>query len=119
VVVKRRGTPRPGTGRPRGRINRLSAEAIAEAMATGELPHQFLLRVARGAKIGDYQPTFAERLDAAKAAAPYYAPKLSAIDARIEGEGASALNVVVVPAKAPDADSWLRWVNGGAGKAVP
>lgn len=35
---------------------------------------------ARGEKIGDYEPTFADRVDAAKAAAPYFAPKLAATE---------------------------------------
>jgi len=38
-------------------------------MTTGELPHEFLLRVARGEEIDGHIPTFAERIDAAKAAA--------------------------------------------------
>jgi hypothetical protein len=40
------------------------------------LPHEFLCAVAQGRVIDDHTPTFEERLDAAKAAAPYYAPKL-------------------------------------------
>ena len=71
------------------------------AVATGELPHEFLLRVSRGGPITDvvaregiYEavertPTFAERVDAAKAAAPFYAPKLASVAAQVETEVSS------------------------------
>ncbi len=51
------------------------------AYATGELPHMFLLRVARGeaVKPGGGKPTFEEQLDAAKSCAGYFAPKLSSV----------------------------------------
>lgn len=42
------------------------------------LPHEFLAAVARGEMIDGHLPSFDERLDAAKAAAPFYAPKLAA-----------------------------------------
>jgi hypothetical protein len=42
------------------------------------LPHEFLLAVARGRSIMGRKPTPAERRDAAKEAAPYYAPRLRA-----------------------------------------
>ncbi len=47
------------------------------------LPHEFLLSVTRGETIDGYMPSFAERLEAAKAAAPFYAPKLSAVEATL------------------------------------
>lgn len=72
-------------------------------MSEGELPHEFLLRVAKGDPIehkfwkikhfkqgpraGEFKskelvtetlyPTFQERMEAAKIAAPYFAPKLA------------------------------------------
>lgn len=56
----------------------------------GELPHELLLRVSRGERIQHgvdendnprfIQPTFDERLECAKVAAPYFAPKLTAIE---------------------------------------
>jgi hypothetical protein len=71
---------------------------IRQAMQEGELPHQFLLRIARGEGIShsrweiDYDndgceidrklvthvvyPDFPTRLEAAKSAAPYFAPRL-------------------------------------------
>jgi hypothetical protein len=51
------------------------------AYQTGELPHMFLLRVARGeaVKPGNVKPTFEEQVDAAKACAGYFAPKLQSV----------------------------------------
>ena len=83
------------------------AKAIASAKETGLLPHEILLNIARGLPVKihnlvityhgkssgpqlqgkeksrewieeDYYPTFPEILDAVKAAAPYFAPKLAA-----------------------------------------
>ena len=70
-------------GRPRGALNKTSREQRDRAAESGLLPHEFLLAVTRGETIGDYVPTFQERLEAAKAAAPFFAPKLSAIDANL------------------------------------
>ena len=39
------------------------------------LPHELLLRIARGAAVGGHTPTFAERVAAARLALPYYAPR--------------------------------------------
>lgn len=72
-----RGGARPGAGRPKGSRNALSMAARAEAQATGLLPHEFLLAVTRGEAVDGYKPTFEDRLEAAKAAAPFYAPKLA------------------------------------------
>lgn len=66
-------------GRKPGSRNKRTAEVIAAAAAQGQLPHEFLLSVSRGEKIGGVTPTFEQRVDAAKAAAPYYAPRLLAM----------------------------------------
>ncbi len=81
------------TGRPKGARNKTNIlmESVLRAKADGQLPHEFLLEVARGQPIRHgkdnedgthnyYTPDFAMRLDAAKAAAPYYAPKLSTVE---------------------------------------
>jgi len=78
-----RGGSRPGAGRKTGTVNRLSQKAREEAAKTGDLPHEFLLQVMRGNRIAGHKPTFAERMDAAKAAAPYYAPRLAAVAANV------------------------------------
>jgi hypothetical protein len=42
------------------------------------LPHELLLAIARGERVGAHDPTFAERLSAAKASARYFAPERKA-----------------------------------------
>ena len=79
-----RGGKRPGAGRPKGAVAKMSAAAIAQAKSTGELPHEFLLRVVRGECIDDLVPTLEQRISAAVSAAPYFAPKLTAIEQRVE-----------------------------------
>jgi hypothetical protein len=76
-----RGGKRDGAGRPVSSTNRMSREAREKAAESGQLPHEFLLSVSRGEMIGGHIPTFKERMDAANAAAPYYAPKLSSVEA--------------------------------------
>lgn len=80
-----------GPGRPKGAVNRFSAKAVEVAQKTGELPHEFLLRVMRGEVIDGHSPTFDERMAAAQAAAPYYAPKLAAVEQR---GGTSIMSVI-------------------------
>lgn len=94
------GGARPGAGRPKGRITSVSAKAREAAAQTGLLPHEWLLKVSRGEPIEqkrwqvvfdsqgrevarelvveEYYADFSTRVDAAKAAAPFYAPKLAA-----------------------------------------
>lgn len=81
-------------GRPPGSAQKLAIESRLRAQMTGELPHEFLLRVARGELIKGqaWDPVrqcavdvyesadLATRIDAAKAAAPYYAPKLQSVE---------------------------------------
>lgn len=83
-----RGGKRDGAGRKPGGVNKMSKKAREEAAKTGELPHEYLLRISRGEEIDGYKPTFTERMDAAKAAAPYFAPRLSTTDvnARVRRE---------------------------------
>lgn len=56
----------------------LTRAVIEEYARTGEFPHEILLRICQGRRIGKYRPTRKDRLRAAKAAAPYYAPRLRA-----------------------------------------
>ena len=99
-----KGGARAGAGRKKGTPNSkamvLEYKTIrAQAIESGELPHEFLLRVSRGEKIkaaihlltGGYQevelpPTLEQRIDAAKAAAPFFAPRLAQIEQKIEIE---------------------------------
>lgn len=86
--------PKAGRGRPVGSTNRLIKEARERARETGELPHEFLLRISQGQvitrKVMDpitkavkevvEEYDFDARRDAAKAAAPYFAPKISTVE---------------------------------------
>lgn len=93
------GGARPGGGRPKGSVQKITAKAREAAAETGLLPHEWLLKVSRGEpieqkrwrvvldKLGneksrelvteEYYADFSTRVDAAKAAAPFYAPKLA------------------------------------------
>ena len=87
-------------GRPVGAISTMTRAARESAKATGLLPHEWLLKVMRGEAIPhtiatevkdddgkvigyteetrNVYPSMDMRQDAAKAAAPFYAPKLAA-----------------------------------------
>lgn len=93
------GGARPGAGRPKGRTNSVTAEARKAAAESGLLPHEWLLKVSRGEPIEqkrwkivydkqgnekgreliteEVYADFPTRIDAAKAASPYYAPRLA------------------------------------------
>ena len=93
------GGPRKGAGRPVGAVNSVTKEAIAAAKAEGILPHEWLLNIVRGEPIEQRRwkieldengkevgrelvteliyPDIPMRQDSAKAAAPFYAPKLA------------------------------------------
>lgn len=74
-----RGGKRKGAGRPPGAINRATAAARKMVEETGVTPLEFMLQVMR-----DANATRAERLDMAKAAAPYVHARLSAVEAKVE-----------------------------------
>lgn len=120
-----RGGPRPNSGPKRGvsRVTaKAKADARAKAKDDGHmLPHEILLRAANGEpfkqrrliityyKSGpnkgheksrewveeDYWPTTAEQIDAAKAAAPYYAPRLATQLVKTDETTAAALTEVM------------------------
>jgi hypothetical protein len=94
------GGRQPGAGRPKGALSKVTAKAKQAAMETGLLPHEWLLMVSRGEGIKhkrwvikydakgneksrdlveeEVYPDLPMRQDSAKAAAPYYAPRLAA-----------------------------------------
>jgi hypothetical protein len=85
ILKSLRGGKRVGTGRPLGSVNEVTKIAREAARATGLLPHEFLLAIARGTKIKDEEgneikPTMAQRIECAKAAAPYYAPRMATVE---------------------------------------
>lgn len=79
----KRGGARKGAGRKPGAINKATAKALAKAEEGGILPLDFMLQVMR-----DEAAERSERLDMAKAAAPYVHAKL----ASIEHSGGMTLN---------------------------
>ena len=102
-----RGGPGRGQGRKPGSVTRLSKEAIDAAKETGMLPHEWLLSVSRGEPIEQKRwrdvldaegnvidrevvtevvyADFGTRMDAAKAAAPFYAPRLATQTVSVQG----------------------------------
>ena len=121
------GGARPGGGRRKGRKQTVSNQAREEAAASGLLPHEWLLKVARGEPIPHKQwkitydksgnelsrelvevevyADFATRIDAAKAAAPYYAPRLATQQVKLEQPG-NASGVMLVPVMSQD--DWAK-----------
>ena len=99
---------------PNGRLHktRRPTLALSELIATqdfGELPHEFLLRICRGELIehgtvidpntGEevpayVQPSFSERIDCAKYAAPFFAAKLSSVEI-LKGSNNDELDAVI------------------------
>lgn len=69
-----RGGPREGAGRPKGSKSRATREREKKILESGLTPLEYMISVVRdeGAPRGD-------RLDAAKAAAPYLHPRLSSV----------------------------------------
>lgn len=67
-------------GRSAGTPNKATAAKAAAIEASGLTPLDYMLSVLR-----DEGRDTAERMDAAKAAAPYVHPKLSNVDAKVNG----------------------------------
>lgn len=90
---KKHGGARSGAGRKPGAINKATAAAREKAEAEGIMPLSFMLN-----RMRDETAPMAERMDMAKAAAPYVHAKLSTveatIDARVDGVVAVEWRVV-------------------------
>lgn len=112
-----RGGAQPGSGRPKGAVAKVTAKARAEAAESGLLPHEWLLKVSRGEgieqkrwKIEYYKSgpkagteksrelitevvyaDFPTRIDAAKAAAPFYAPKFAVQSVKVSPDSGDAV----------------------------
>jgi hypothetical protein len=118
LPVSSRGGYRPGAGRKPGTMNKLAKEARDLAAQTGALPHELLLQWGRGEPMarkvlkdgGDpknpahwvttYEGVDAEiQKDSAKAAAPYYAPKISTVEV-IQGVSDADLDEFIARAAA-------------------
>ncbi len=95
-------------GRPPGAMSKIAKEAREKALATGLLPHEILLSMARGEPQIEHTPhpvtgkltqryvgmDIEQRKDAAKAAAPYYAPKISTVEV-IHGVSDDNLDAII------------------------
>lgn len=81
MTEKKHGGARKGAGRKPGSINRATREAREKAKAEGILPLDFMLQ-----RMRDEQAPIADRMDMAKAAAPYVHAKLSSIDAKLDAK---------------------------------
>lgn len=108
-----RGGAQPGSGRPKGAVSKVTAKAKLVAMETGLLPHEWLLKVSRGEPIEqkrwkitydakgneksreliteEVYADFPTRIDAAKAAAPFYAPKLAVQQVKVGPDTGNAV----------------------------
>jgi len=91
----RSGNPR---GRPRGSLNKRTRALLEAAEAGGEMPLDFLLRLMR-----DPREPKSKRLEAAKAAAPFCHPKLSAVEAKLSStQEAPRVSIAVSFVDPPD-----------------
>jgi hypothetical protein len=82
-----KGGSREGAGRKPGVPNRRTAEKAAAIEASGLTPLDFMLSVLR-----NEDNTTEDRMDAAKAAAPYVHAKLASVEHK--GDGGGALEVI-------------------------
>ena len=75
-----RGGRRLGAGRPTGAATKRTREIADRAVAEGVSPLEYMIGVMR-----DPAAEPSRRDDMAKAAAPYLHPRLSSVDARVDG----------------------------------
>ena len=92
-----RGGARPNAGRKPGALNKATKAAREMAEATGETPLAFML-----GRMRDPEAPIADRMDMAKAAAPYVHSKLSSVD-HSSTDGSMATMPSIVEFVAPDA----------------
>jgi methanogenic corrinoid protein MtbC1 len=74
------GGARKGAGRKVGALTQKTREIAERAVETGITPLDYMLEILR-----DTTADAGQRFEAAKAAAPYIHPRLSAVDATVEG----------------------------------
>lgn len=76
-----RGGARPGAGRKVGSVTRKTREIADAAASGGVTPLEFMLN-----RMRDEEAPMAERLDMAKASAPFIHPRLSSVEAKVQGD---------------------------------
>ncbi len=101
-----RGGSRKGAGRKPGAATKRTREVADKAASEGITPLEYMLQVMRTEpsaelEARDMLSAIVLRFEAAKAAAPYIHPKLSAVEVTGEG-GGPVLNEIVI--KVVDAD---------------
>lgn len=108
-----RGGAREGAGKPKGAKHRRT-ELKEWAEATGDLPHVFLCKVSQGQTFemtvlvnGVEEkkvlcPSMKDRITAAIAAAPFFAPRLAQIEQKIESE-----MIGVIRAEPMSVEEWV------------
>lgn len=84
-----RGGARAGAGRPKGSANKRTREIADKAASEGLTPLEFMLQILR-----DEKAEMGQRFEAAKHAAPYIHPKLSNVDATVDGESRIIVEIV-------------------------
>lgn len=96
--IKGRGGKRPGAGRPKGSISRVTKEDRAKFAASGDLPLDYMMRIMR-----DNRMPKARRDEMAKAAAPYFHSKLSSVEVKNKkGEKFRVATADMTPKEAMD-----------------
>jgi hypothetical protein len=75
--IRGKGGKRPGAGRPKGAINKVSKAERERYAAEGELPLDYMMRIMR-----DSRYPKARRDEMAKSAAPYFHAKLSSVEVK-------------------------------------
>jgi hypothetical protein len=80
MTEKGHGGARPGAGRKPGAIRKATAAAQAKAAEGGILPLDFMLD-----RMRDTGAPIADRMDMAKAAAPFIHAKLASVEANFKG----------------------------------
>jgi hypothetical protein len=82
------GGARPGSGRKKNGINRISKEAREAAEKSGQMPDVFLLEVMRNESLA-----LGTRIEAARAVLPYLKPRLSSSE--VSGTNGGPLQFIV------------------------
>lgn len=96
-----RGGKREGAGRKPGSATRKTREIAEAALTEGITPLEYMLSIMR-----DETENKANRMDMAKAAAPFIHPKLSSVEAKIDATVDATVSEVrrtVVDPRHPDA----------------
>lgn len=83
------GGARQGAGRKAGSANKKTREIADKAASEGETPLEFMLKMMR-----DVTQPIPLRAQMATSAAPYVHPRLSSVDAKVEGEVGLKVEIV-------------------------